>query len=58
MKKVENDYLNFSSILSSKRVQAIEKIIPSVNALLKNIGMENADFKIHLPKTNNFTSLW
>ena len=56
MKKIENDYVNNSSILSAKRVQAIEKIIPSVNVLLKNIGMENADFKIHLPKTNNFTS--
>ena len=50
MKKVEKDYLNNSSILSTKRVQSIEKIIPNVNALLKNIGMENADFKINLPK--------
>ena len=56
MEKVEKEYLNFSSILSSKRAEAAEKIIPSVNALLKNIGMENADFKINLPKTNSFTS--
>ena len=56
MKKVEKEYLNFSSILSSKRAEATEKIIPSVNALLKNIGMENADFKINLPQTNSFTS--
>ena len=56
MKKVEKEYLNYSSILSSKRAEATEKIIPSVNALLKNIGMENADFKINLPQTNSFTS--
>ena len=56
MKKVEKEYLNFSSILSTKRAEATEKIIPSVNALLKNIGMENADFKINLPQTNSFTS--
>ena len=56
IRKIEKEYLNFSSILSSKRAEATEKIIPSVNALLKNIGMENADFKINLPQTNSFTS--
>ena len=56
MKKVEKEYLNYSTILSSKRAEATEKIIPSVNNLLKNIGMENADFKINLPQTNSFTS--
>ena len=56
IKKIENDYLNFSSILSSKRAVATGKIVPSINALLKNIGMENADFKIQLPQTNSYTS--
>ena len=56
IKKIENDYLNFSSILSSKRAEATGKIVPSINALLKNIGMENADFKIHLAQTHSYTS--
>ena len=53
---LKNELTKISKIITKKRMDAIPKFITDIELVLKNLGMENAKFKIELKPSNNFNS--
>ena len=55
-KDLKNELSKISQIITKNRVDAIPKFTNDIELILKDLGMENAKFKIELNQSNNFNS--
>ena len=53
---LKNELSKISQIITKNRVDAIPKFTSDIELILKDLGMENAKFKIELNPSNNFNS--
>ena len=55
-KNLKNELSKISKSITKKRMDAIPKFTNDIELILKDLGMENAKFKIELNPSNNFNS--
>ena len=55
-KNLKNELSKISQIITKNRFDAIPKFTNDIELILKDLGMENAKFKIELNPSNNFNS--
>ena len=55
-KDLKNELSKISKSITKKRMDAIPKFTNDIELILKDLGMENAKFKIELNPSNNFNS--
>ncbi len=55
-KDLKNELSKISQIITKNRMDAIPKFTSDIELILKDLGMENAKFKIELNPSNNFNS--
>ena len=55
-KDLKNELSKISQIITKNRMDAIPKFASDIELILKDLGMENAKFKIELNPSNNFNS--
>ena len=55
-KNIKNELSKISKSITKKRMDAIPKFTNDIELILKDLGMENAKFKIELNPSNNFNS--